>query len=450
MRVRRNKNREADSKTSTPAKPSSYRRFNYLDTDSHDTITHLQRTIGNQAIQRLMRSNIRFDFAKIGIQQKLKVSEPGDSFEQEANRVAEHVMRRSDSHSITSAVPNKVEARNCEVEEKKMQISRKQSDGANHEVSNETPNEINNLRSSSSSPVDSSTREFMESSFGFDFSRVRIHTSDTSARLANSLNAYAFTVGNNIVFGQGQYNPNTIEGKKLLAHELTHVVQQTALDERQVSDNDEIATHSSISKPAVEGIAPLGFVQRQGYMFPRDKEKLKKFLEEEQEKTQLHKDKVDNPQSLPTHPATPEDQIRKFYYDKALELFSGPTGSASIFIDHWATWVAIAISDITEPKEAPENWWIALAGNFFWAVAGILQPELVATTLILSLAGATVATVGPSLPEPIGYSFNGKELLTSRVAEVADKLEKGVQPFGVSPLTRFAAERCVELGMFSK
>ena len=65
--------------------------------DSHDSIINLQHTFGNQAIQRLMRSNIGFDFAKIPIQPKLKVSEPGDSFEQEADRIADQVIHMSTS-----------------------------------------------------------------------------------------------------------------------------------------------------------------------------------------------------------------------------------------------------------------------------------------------------------------------------------------------------------------
>jgi hypothetical protein len=75
-------------------------------------------------------------------------------------------------------------------------------------------------------PLDDSTRIFMESRFGFDFSKVRIHTSERDAKLAESVNARAYTVGNNIVFGSNQYNPNNFDGRTLLAHELVHVVQQ--------------------------------------------------------------------------------------------------------------------------------------------------------------------------------------------------------------------------------
>ncbi len=66
----------------------------------------------------------------------------------------------------------------------------------------------------------------MESRFGYDFSRVKIHDNEIAARSAKSVNVRAYTSGNNIVFDEGQYKPATYTGKKLLAHELTHVVQQ--------------------------------------------------------------------------------------------------------------------------------------------------------------------------------------------------------------------------------
>jgi len=69
-------------------------------------------------------------------------------------------------------------------------------------------------------------RAFMEERFGVDFSNVRIHADSEAARMARALNAEAFTYGRDIYFGEGRYRPETTKGKKLLAHELTHVVQQ--------------------------------------------------------------------------------------------------------------------------------------------------------------------------------------------------------------------------------
>jgi hypothetical protein len=68
-------------------------------------------------------------------------------------------------------------------------------------------------------------RSFFEPRFGQDFSKVRVHTDSRAARSARDLNARAFTLGRDIVMGAGQYSPGTSEGKRLLAHELTHVIQ---------------------------------------------------------------------------------------------------------------------------------------------------------------------------------------------------------------------------------
>jgi hypothetical protein len=93
--VRQNKSKGKLGKTSRVTNPSHL--INDLAIDSHNSVIYLHRTIGNPAVQRLMHSNIRFDFAKIPIQPKLKVSQPGDSFEQEADRVADQVIRMSTS-----------------------------------------------------------------------------------------------------------------------------------------------------------------------------------------------------------------------------------------------------------------------------------------------------------------------------------------------------------------
>jgi hypothetical protein len=75
-------------------------------------------------------------------------------------------------------------------------------------------------------PLDAETRTFMEPRFGHDFSQVRVHTDAQAAESAQAVNALAYTVGRDVVFGSGQYLPRTGAGKELLAHELTHVVQQ--------------------------------------------------------------------------------------------------------------------------------------------------------------------------------------------------------------------------------
>src|SRR5262249_51739086 len=75
-------------------------------------------------------------------------------------------------------------------------------------------------------PLDASTRAFIEPRFGHDFSQVRVHTDTRAAESARSVNALAYTVGRNVVFGAGQYAPQSYAGRRLIAHELTHVIQQ--------------------------------------------------------------------------------------------------------------------------------------------------------------------------------------------------------------------------------
>lgn len=88
------------------------------------------------------------------------------------------------------------------------------------------PESVHDVLHEQGQSLDSETRAFMEPRFGHDFSQVRIHTDDQAAESARAVNAQAYTVGSDVVFGQGQYTPETQEGRGLLAHELTHVVQQ--------------------------------------------------------------------------------------------------------------------------------------------------------------------------------------------------------------------------------
>lgn len=93
-----------------------------------------------------------------------------------------------------------------------------------------TPPIVSEVLRSPGKLLDTDTRRFMEPRFGHDFSRVRIHTDKKAAQSAQAVNALAYTVGNDIAFGAGQYSPRTRAGKKLLAHELAHVVQQQDLE----------------------------------------------------------------------------------------------------------------------------------------------------------------------------------------------------------------------------
>jgi hypothetical protein len=92
----------------------------------------------------------------------------------------------------------------------------------------QAPSIVHEALRSPGQPLDGETRAFMESRFGYDFSGVRVHTDSKAAQAARAVNALAYTVGRDVVFGAGQYAPASGQGQRILGHELTHVVQQQA------------------------------------------------------------------------------------------------------------------------------------------------------------------------------------------------------------------------------
>lgn len=241
----------------------------------------------------------------------LTVNEPGDEFEQEAERVADQVMRMPDPVKVQRSCAACEEEENlqrkcaaCEEEEKKSKVQRKEA-GAGpdhapaivHDVLNSpgqpldkqtraffeprfghdfsevrvhadaaaaesaqqvnalaythgenivfasglspaapahVPRIVSEVLRSPSHPLDSATRAFFEPRFGRDFSDVRIHTDPVAQQSAREVNARAYTVGNDMVFAANQFSPGTQEGCSLLAHELTHVVQQVTEHRRHI------------------------------------------------------------------------------------------------------------------------------------------------------------------------------------------------------------------------
>jgi hypothetical protein len=102
------------------------------------------------------------------------------------------------------------------------------------------PPVVHGVLGSAGQPLDIGTRAFFESRFGHDFGQVRIHTDETASRSAQAVNARAYTVGQHVVFRAGQFSPQTKDGQHLLAHELTHVVQQ-----RSHGHDGGVQAHSS-------------------------------------------------------------------------------------------------------------------------------------------------------------------------------------------------------------
>jgi hypothetical protein len=177
----------------------------------------LPRRLGNQSWQLLLRARL--------LQAKLTVSDPHDVYEQEADRVADQVMRMRDPTSVTSLTTTRVQ-RTCRECDDELMRSASPAEST-PSVDAPTEHAIRSL-SGSGSPLPDSVRGFMEPRFNADFSGVLIHDYAQGHDLARALNAHAFTVGRNVVFGEGRYAPHTDSGRRLLAHELTHVVQQRA------------------------------------------------------------------------------------------------------------------------------------------------------------------------------------------------------------------------------
>jgi len=183
------------------------------------------------------------------IQPKLSVNEPGDVYEQEADAVADRVMESSESFVQTKPLSISEIQRKCaECEEEEKQMQRKETNQGEVNVDNDLQNYVGSL-DGGGQKLTEETRSFFEPKFGYDFSKVKIHTDNVAAKSAQSVNALAYTTGNNIVFNSGQYNPQTDSGKKLLAHELTHVVQQdvdisTKKIQRRVIDSHVVTTQA--------------------------------------------------------------------------------------------------------------------------------------------------------------------------------------------------------------
>ena len=144
-----------------------------------------------------------------------------------------------------------------------------------HSGSSETPPIVHEVLNSPGQPLDAETRGFMESRFGYDFSRVRVHSGTAAEQSARDINANAYTVRQNIVFGAGQFAPHQSVGRTLLAHELAHVVQQgrpkyPAAGQGNCERDAEDAAGSvgSGNAPVVRTSAVSGTVQRQAATDP--------------------------------------------------------------------------------------------------------------------------------------------------------------------------------------
>jgi hypothetical protein len=142
----------------------------------------------------------------------------------------------------------------CEACNKKQDAPQLQRSAINDEPVNQVPPIVQDVLRSSGQPLDEPTRAFFEPRFGHDFSHVRVHTAPHAAESARAVNAFAYTVGRDIVFEAGQYNPDSAQGRQLLAHELAHVVQQKS---GAASDGYTLFSTDSAAEREAENAARL-------------------------------------------------------------------------------------------------------------------------------------------------------------------------------------------------
>jgi hypothetical protein len=232
---------------------------------SASDILALQRTIGNRAVQQLLASQLAAPQASAAtarpvIQAKLMVGPANDHYEQEADRVAQQVTSEPTAKSGAATIQRQTDE-DEPVQRKPLAASitplvQRQTEADEPlQAKPDRPDEgvvadsrfENRLQANrgSGSPLPEPVRLHMESRFGADFSRVRVHTGTDAAEMNRGVRAHAFTHGSDIYFGSGAFEPNTEQGKQLLAHELTHTLQQGGARSEAASIAPNIGTAPS-------------------------------------------------------------------------------------------------------------------------------------------------------------------------------------------------------------
>jgi hypothetical protein len=202
------------------------------------------------------------------IQPKLAVGPVDDPLEHEADRVADQVMRMPLQPRFRAAPLEHGQGVAREREERLHNGPVAPQAGAGKETlqsksagppaaGREAPASVHEVFGSPGQPLDAATRGFFEPPFGYDFSQVRIHCDSAAAQSARDVNARAYTVGHNIVFGAGQFAPQTHNGQRLLAHELTHVVQQSGHEGPLRIQRKEILASASGGSRYRTGVAEI-------------------------------------------------------------------------------------------------------------------------------------------------------------------------------------------------
>ena len=212
-----------------------------------DDIQTVAETASPQSEEEDNQENLN----KKSIQTKLTVGKPGDKYEQEADATAAKVVEQINSPTTEQLVQGKVEP------VAKPTLMRQGGIGGGT-VNQNTEQSIQQAKGSGQSLAEN-VREPMEHAFGTDFSGVKVHTGGEADTLNRSLNSRAFATGQDIFFKQGEYNPGSKQGQELLAHELTHVVQQGG-QQLQAKSNLSNQKQESLSSQKRLDAKPGGFM----------------------------------------------------------------------------------------------------------------------------------------------------------------------------------------------
>jgi hypothetical protein len=295
---------------------------------SQTDILALQESVGNRAVSRLLDPTN----SAPPIQYKLTVGAADDAYEQEADRTAEQVMRMPDPAAQREAAPEEEEEpvqtaplqreaapeeeeelvqtaplqREAapEEEEELVQTARVQGDpGASFEVQPGVEDQIQNQRDGGA-PLPGEVRDFMEPRFGADFSGVRLHSGSEAANLNREVSAQAFTTGHDIFLGGGVSDLGSDAGKRLLAHELTHTIQQGAAPAKTAQRHDAAAPEQDLAQRKLLTTKANKSLQRhpQGEELP-DKEAQ---VAEVSEKEQIEPERSGPEETNETGPEAPE------------------------------------------------------------------------------------------------------------------------------------------------
>jgi hypothetical protein len=199
----------------------------------------------------------------VPLQRKPQISTPGDRFEREADAVADQVMRMASASPVSAGVTSlQRKCADCEDEAEGATI-RRDADGAEGGGTALDTEAAARAAQQGGAPLSPQQRDFFEPRLGHDLGHVRVHTGGSAEAGANAVQARAYTLGRDIVFGSGEYSPDTPAGQRLLAHELVHVLQQGAAPQAvqrklkvDAAASDDPATAISTIKPLVTALCP--------------------------------------------------------------------------------------------------------------------------------------------------------------------------------------------------